>query len=235
MFWVWCSTPFAHSTTRPFIINTRITIGRVWADSDLYAVVMTRKALQEDDQIRAQNPAWFCLQSFQKREHIAAAHLTQQGAEVYLPRIRFQRATRRGTRWFIESLFPNYLFACFEPEVSLRRMSHSPGVKGVVHFGNHWPTVPDDVIAALRAIVRADRPHVVQPELQPGQGVTIAGGLFHGFEAVVTRVMPARERVGVLLEFLGTQTMLELPSQNTLSEEHVRPWIIGRAEKAPIH
>jgi transcriptional antiterminator RfaH len=196
---------------------------------------MTGKKLQEDDQIRAQNAAWFCLQSFQKREHIAAAYLTQRGADIYLPRIRFQRATRRGTRWFIEPLFPNYLFARFEPEVSLRRMSYSLGVKGVVHFGNHWPTIPVDVIDSLRAIVRADQPYVVQPELQPGQSVTIAGGLFHGFEAVITKVMPARERVAVLLEFLGTQTMLELPSQKTFSQERVRPSIIGRGEKTPIH
>ena len=29
--------------------------------------------------------------------------------------------------------------------------------------------------------------------------------------AIVTRVVPARQRVAVLLEFLGRQTMLELP------------------------
>jgi hypothetical protein len=34
-------------------------------------------------------PAWFCVRSQPKHEHIAAAHLKQEpGIEVYLPRIQ---------------------------------------------------------------------------------------------------------------------------------------------------
>jgi hypothetical protein len=35
-------------------------------------------------------------------------------------------------------------------------------------------------------------------------------GPFRGFEAIVTRVVPAQERVCVLLEFLGRQSMVQL-------------------------
>ena len=45
-------------------------------------------------------PAWFCLRTQPKHEHIAAAHLKDDpGIEIYLPRIRFKRATRRGPVW----------------------------------------------------------------------------------------------------------------------------------------
>ena len=79
--------------------------------------------------------AWFCIRSQPKYEHLAAAHLQREpGFEVYLPRIRFKRATRRGPVWFTEALFPNYLFARFDPAACLRRVCHARGVRGVVHI-----------------------------------------------------------------------------------------------------
>ena len=164
-------------------------------------------------------PAWFCLRTQPKHEHIAAAHLQQEpDLEVYLPRIRFKRATRRGPVWFTEALFPNYLFARFELAACLRLVCHARGVRGVVHFGSRWPVVPDPVIAELRATVGADQVHVIREELRPGERVQIAGGAFHGLEAVVTRVMPSRERAAVLLEFLGQQTTVELPGADLIRE-----------------
>jgi transcriptional antiterminator RfaH len=158
--------------------------------------------------------AWFCLRTQPKHEHIAAAHLKDDpDVEVYLPRIRFKRATRRGPVWFTEALFPNYLFARFDLAACLRRVCCARGVRGVVHFGDRWPIVPEGVIGELRATVSADHVHVLRDELQPGEAVRIAGGVFHGLQAVVTRVMPSRERAAVLLEFLGRQTTVELPGE----------------------
>ena len=172
-------------------------------------------------------PAWFCLRAQPKHEHIAAAHLKDDPEiEIYLPRIRFKRATRRGPVWFTEALFPNYLFARFELAVCLRRVCHARGVRGVVHFGDRWPIVPEAVIGELRARVGADEVHVVRDELRPGESVRIAGGVFHGLEAVVTRVMPSRERVAVLLEFLGQQTSVELAGEALIREGDERTRVL---------
>ena len=55
---------------------------------------------------------WFCLRAQPKHEHIAAAHLQKVSeVEVFLPRVRFQRATRQGMAWVTEALFPNYFFS----------------------------------------------------------------------------------------------------------------------------
>src|ERR1039458_10254477 len=98
--------------------------------------------------------AWFCIRSHPKHEHIAAAHLKREpDIEVYLPRVRFKRATRRGPVWFTEALFPNYLFARFDLAACLRRVCCARGVRGVVHFGDRWPIVPEGVIGELRATV----------------------------------------------------------------------------------
>src|SRR5260221_5470813 len=59
--------------------------------------------------------AWFCLRAQPKREHIAAACLPQTcEVEVFCPRLRFRKLTSRGPVWFIEAMFPGYLFARFD-------------------------------------------------------------------------------------------------------------------------
>jgi transcriptional antiterminator RfaH len=166
--------------------------------------------------------AWFCLQSHPKHEHIAAAHLRVWKLEVYLPQIRFQRRTRCGLRWVTEALFPNYFFARLQLGNAFRFFHYARGVQGIVHFGNHWPTVPDAVINNLRDHVGADHAHIVQAEFSPGQTVEIGTGAFRGLEAVVTRLMPRRQRVALLLDFLGSQARLELPSNAVLSKANTR-------------
>jgi transcriptional antiterminator RfaH len=161
--------------------------------------------------------AWFCVRAQPKHEHIAAANLRQYlNTEVFSPRIRFRRATRRGPVWVTESLFPNYVFARFDWRSSLRLIHHAPGVAGVVHFGSRWPTIPDQVIQELRTMLGSEELHVIGDELEPGDDVRISGGSFHGLEGVVTRVMPGRARVGILLEFLGRQTMVEVKVDNVV-------------------
>ena len=68
--------------------------------------------------------------------------------------------------------------------------------------------------------------HVVRDELQPGEAVRVAGGVFDGLQAVVTRVMPSRERVAVLLEFLGRQTSVELPGEALIREGDERTLVL---------
>ena len=50
----------------------------------------------------------------------------------------------------------------------------------------------------------------IEDTMHPGDLVQIAAGPMSGLEAVVTRVMPAKQRVAVLLDFLGRQTTIEM-------------------------
>jgi len=155
--------------------------------------------------------AWFCLRSHPKREHIAAAQLRQDlEIEVFLPRIRYKRCTRFGPVWTTEALFQNYLFARFDPGACLRRVRNAHAVRGVVHFGDRYPAIPDSVIEDLRSASGPNEMCVVGDTFNPGDPVRISGGPFHGLEAIVTRAMPGQQRVALLLDFLGRQTMVEL-------------------------
>ena len=159
--------------------------------------------------------AWFCVRSHLKHEHIAAAHLrSYHHLEVFLPRIRFKRSRRQGPVWVTEALFPNYLFARFDWQKSLRDVLHSRGVAGVVHFGDSWPVVPDPLIDDLRATFGEKETHLISDVPEVGDEIQISGGAFHGLLAVVTQVLPSRERVKVLFDFLGRQTAVEVKFAN---------------------
>lgn len=170
-------------------------------------------------------PAWFCVRSQIKHEHIAAQHLRKlPGVEVFCPRVRFQRATRRGKVWFTEAMFPNYLFARFELSF-IRAIKAEPGVASVVHFGPHFATVPDEIITDLRERLDESDLKVFPDAVQPGDEVVIAEGSFMGITAVVQRLMPAKDRVRVLLEFLGRPVETELASAS-LVRTGVNPRLI---------
>jgi transcriptional antiterminator RfaH len=171
--------------------------------------------------------AWFCLRARPKHEHIAARHLQQMtGVEVFLPRIRFRRKTRQGPAWVTEALFPNYLFARFDWAHSLRRVHHAPAVSGVIRFGDRWPTVPDSAIDELRALFGEHQIRVLSSEMNVGDNVEIVEGAFHGLRAVVTRITPGRERVKVLLDFLGRQTTVEVPAGSLIQEYNARKGLV---------
>ena len=166
---------------------------------------------------------WFCVRSQPKHEHIAAAHLQKmEVGEVFLPRIRFQRVTRQGKVWVTEALFPNYLFARFDWHHSLRQVQSARGVAGVIHFGERWPVVPAAVINDLRQAVGPAAIHTIATGLRPGESVEIAEGAMRGLRAVVSRVMPGRERVAVLMEFLGRSTEVEIPESAVIREGNAR-------------
>ncbi len=174
---------------------------------------------QDNDPVAAdelpEEIAWFCLRTHPKHEHIAAAHLRRyEHVEVLNPRVRYPRSTRSGKIVVTEALFPNYLFARFNWKTSLNRIHYAPGVGGIVHFGNRWPTIPHSVIEQLRQLLGTEEVHEISEEVGAGDEVEISGGAFHGLRAVVTRIMPGRDRVTVLLDFLGRQTAVEVQSSS---------------------
>lgn len=166
--------------------------------------------------------SWFCVRSRPKCEHIGAANLKRNvGIEVFFPQIRFKRATRRGPVWFTEPLFPGYFFARFDFQSRLRQVHSARGIHGVVHFGDQWPKIPDATIDELRAGLNYQQMHILPDEIRVGDTVEVAGGTFHGLQAVVTRIMSGGARVAVLLEFLGRQTTVELANDCIVRTENV--------------
>ena len=155
--------------------------------------------------------AWFCLRSQPKHEHIAARHLQQmEDVQVFNPRVCFHRRTRHGEVLVTEAMFPNYLFARFDWNVSLSRVHYAPGVSCVVHFGDKWPTVPDSMIDEIRSSLGDEGVHLLGNAPEVGEEVELADPAFIGWQAVIARYLPGSQRVTVLMHLLGRQNSVEV-------------------------
>jgi transcriptional antiterminator RfaH len=164
--------------------------------------------------------AWYCVRTKPKHEHIAAANLARQaGLEVFCPRLRIERVTRRGVVRVLEPLFPCYLFVRCVIERKLDDLRYAYGVGALVNFGGRLARVPDVVVAELREHFQLEAVVAARDELTPGAEVVVAGGAFEGMRASVLRVLPARRRVQVLLDILGRPTAVEV-ERAALSLEH---------------
>jgi transcriptional antiterminator RfaH len=155
--------------------------------------------------------SWFCLRAHPKREHIAAACLRHlPGVDVFCPRVRFRKPTRRGLVWFVESMFPGYLFARFDYPILHRRIRQIPGVGGFVQFGDRLALLPDRLITEISDHTDVDEiMELNSNSLEPGQQVRITQGPFEGLEALVTRLISARQRVEILVEWMGRSLRAE--------------------------
>ena len=163
--------------------------------------------------------AWYCLRSQPKHEYIAAAHLRlMDGVTVFCPRIRFKRPTRRGLVWVTEAMFPGYLFARFELALMHRHVRYAHGVSGIVKFADRYPTIEEEAIAQLRGHTDAAEVKEMVYELSEGDQVQIVGGAFVGLDAVVTQVLEAKERVKVLMDFLGRKMEAEVQCSSVIRQ-----------------
>ncbi len=155
--------------------------------------------------------AWRCIRTHTKREHIAAAHLRQiRGVEVFNPQLRLLRSTRRGRRWSTESLFPNYLFARFALKSMLEKVRYTPAVKVVLRFGDRVPEIPAAVIEDLRQGLSDLGSTVLTDAPLEGEEVEIATGPFVGTKALVTHVLPGKQRARILVDVMGRSVPAEL-------------------------
>ncbi len=158
---------------------------------------------------RPNMPLWFCVRTQTKREHIAAKHLRElEGIEVFCPRIKYRKATRRGKIWWLEPLFPGYILAKFNISEMERAVTFCQGIRGLVRFGTEIPDVPEIFVRNLIRQVGEQSSEdaeliTIAPAISPGDEVEVANGPFQGMKGVISSVAPAAERVKVLLEFLG--------------------------------
>lgn len=157
---------------------------------------------------------WFCLRAKPKAEHIAAAHLQRFAGidEVFCPRIRYEKSTTRGKVWFTEALFPGYLFARFELAEKLRAVNAANGVAGVVRFADKYPAIPDAYLDDLRNEFEESEQfiRVIEPRIEEGDEVVVNEGAMSGLRTVVTKLLPGKERVRILLDWLGQEREAEV-------------------------
>ncbi|EEF62359.1 NusG antitermination factor [Pedosphaera parvula Ellin514] len=115
------------------------------------------------------SPAWYCARTKPKHEHIAAANLLRHAnVEVFNPRLRVEKATRRGVIRVSEPLFPCYIFVRCVIEEKLNDIRYANGISTIVHFANRIPHISDSVVVELQEHFKEMREAIVDQRLSVG-------------------------------------------------------------------
>ena len=159
--------------------------------------------------------AWYCVRTQPKRENLAAQTLSQQqGITTFCPRLRYRKATKRGTVWWVEAMFPGYIFAQFTLSGHERAIVHTQGVMTLLKFGTYYPQIPSTFIEDLQKVMADQETEengmlTLEPTINEGDEIEVAHGTLQGFKGEVVEILPATERVKILIEFLGDHKVVE--------------------------
>jgi transcriptional antiterminator RfaH len=110
------------------------------------------------------------------------------------------------------------LFAHFGLMEMHRQVRYAHGVSGIVRFADRYPTIDENALGQLRAHTGYSEVKELSYELSQGDDVRIVEGAFAGLEAVVVQVLPAKERVKILMDFLGRKIEAEVEHASVMRQ-----------------
>lgn len=143
---------------------------------------------------------WGVAQTESLRERTAQRWLEAGGVDTWLPLMR------AGAR--IVPLFPSYIFV--NVGMSWSGIENTIGIISLLKSGEHPAIVPIAELARLRGMERDGLVRLPKPRgLVIGDKVRVIRGIFADHWALYDG-QASRDRVWILLEFLGQQTRAEI-------------------------
>jgi len=156
---------------------------------------------------------WYAIRTKSNKEKEVQKRLSDLELEVFLPWLRARRRVGTKFQWVLVPLFPCYLFCRLDLITSGKSVRYAPGVRDFLKFGNVIAEISEGVICQLRERCPDGVARIEPIVMKPGEAVKIKEGPFAGLEAVFEEKLKGSERVAVLLEFLGRQTRVVVPSE----------------------
>jgi len=153
---------------------------------------------------------WFVIHTHRRQELRVEQNLHCGGIEVFLPKISEAPARRSTQSAKIAPLFPQYVFARFDPAHRLHDVLFTRGVQAPVLIGGTLAAVEDGAIGFLQSRVRDDGLIRVGRTLQRGEKVVIESGPFADWIGVVERYSSEHERVVVLLSTVSAALRVDV-------------------------
>jgi transcription antitermination factor NusG len=151
---------------------------------------------------------WYALRSKPNKEDFVWQQVTSRGFESYYPRIAVRPVNPRARK--SKPYFPGYLFVKAElSQVGESVFQWLPDGLGLVSFGGKPAPVDEalilDVQRHLEVIAKSGGQSFYG--LRPGDEVAIQRGPFAGYRAIFDAGLQGKDRVRVLLEFLGSRSV----------------------------
>ncbi len=127
------------------------------------------------------------------------SNLLNQKFDYYLPKITIKKTNSNSRE---ELLFPGYIFVNTSPE-NYTALKYTMGIKNIIKFGTNISCISNEEIKSIQMVEETSKINPVASQIQIGQDVIIANGSLAG-SIVKVCSLPSKERVGILLSFLGS-------------------------------
>jgi len=139
------------------------------------------------------------------------SNLLNQKFDYYLPKITTKKINSYPK---LEVLFPGYIFVntSFENYSALK---YTMGIRKIIKFGDNISCISDEEIEAMQTAEETSKIDPVASQIQIGQEAMIAKGSLAG-NVVKVCSLPSKERVGILLSFLGSLRRVTIPEKDLI-------------------
>ena len=127
------------------------------------------------------------------------ANLSSQKFKYYLPKIT---TTKTNSNPKVEVLFPGYIFINTSSE-NYSVLKYTKGIKDILKFGDQISSLSSDEIKAMQMVEKTSKSSPLLRQLKIGQDAFVKKGSLKG-NIVKICSLPSKERVGILLHFLGS-------------------------------
>ncbi len=156
---------------------------------------------------------WHAVYTKPKQEDRVEENLSRASIEVFNPKLKRKKLVRGKYDYVVQSFFPCYVFARFEPKRHYHMLKYTRGVKGIVGAkGSPWP-VSDEIIEIIRSRMNDEGMIVISQDIKAGDKVEIVEGPLAGFIGIFEREMKDKDRVIVLLNAIEYQARIEIEKE----------------------
>ncbi len=157
---------------------------------------------------------WFVAYTQPLKESVAKHNLEEQGYDVYLPMFKKTRRHARRVDEVLQPLFPRYIFVGLDLEIDgWRSVNGTRGVGYILLNDGHPVSMPTSVIDTLKSQENEQGivPISCVETFVKGERLRIVDGGFKDQIAIFEK-MDDKQRVQLLLNFLGRETKISLPA-----------------------
>ena len=141
----------------------------------------------------------------------AENNLLNQKFDYYLPKITTKKINSNSK---VEVLFPGYIFVNTSL-VNYSSLKYTMGIKNIIKFGDNISCISDKEIEAMQMAEETSKIDPVVSQIQIGQDAIIAKGSLKG-SIVKVCSLPSKERIGVLLSFLGSMRRVTIQEKDLI-------------------
>jgi transcriptional antiterminator RfaH len=152
---------------------------------------------------------WFIASYKSNEVKRVESNLSNQKFDFYLPKITIKKINANPK---VEVLFPGYIFVNTSLE-NYSALKYTMGIKNIIKFGDYISYISNEEISSIKIMEESSKFEPMIQHLKIGQEAIIKEGTLKG-NIVKICSLPSKDRVDVLLKFLGSLRKITIQEKN---------------------